>query len=501
MLPLRFRTLTGRFGLLYAIVLALLISVGGLITVHLKRIGVDSQRLIEEAREQTVAAQLLSEIDALVALLEQPTQIDPAEYDRGRRLLTSTHTELIALEAPPEGDPSRLEHQLAEETLFVDLEHELNAVVLLLAPDLPDLDVTEAKAHLGEAHRLCNALMNKAREEALEANHDLQARVKSSGRTLFATWGLMGLILALAMSLVHYGVVKPIQRLRASTERFGKGDREHRVEIESTDELGDLARSFNSMAERLAQSQDDLEDRVRKRTAEFLRAARLADLGVLASGIAHEINTPLASIATSAEGLQRRINGNGVTPELLKEYTRIIADEAYRARDITTRMLALVRQEPSEVGPVSLNLVLEQAGNALRHKADKRGIQLVPQSLPGDAQARANAGELVQIFINLIGNAIDASPAKGTVHYAAEVENNELLFSVTDHGCGIPKEQLDFIFEPFFTTKSPGMGTGLGLALVATLVESHGGTITVQSEPDVATTFVVRLPLDWSVRA
>ena len=164
-------------------------------------------------------------------------------------------------------------------------------------------------------------------------------------------------------------------------------------------------------------------------------------------------------------------------------------------------MLALVRQEPSEVGPVSLNLVLEQAGNALRHKADKRGIQLVPQSLPGDAQARANAGELVQILINLIGNAIDASPAKGTVHYAAEVENNELLFSVTDHGCGIPKEQLDFIFEPFFTTKSPGMGTGLGLALVATLVESHGGTITVQSEPDVATTFVVRLPLDWSVRA
>lgn len=501
MLSLRFRTLTGRFGLLYAIVLVLLISVGGLITVHLQRIGVDSQRLIEEAREQTVAAQLLSEIDELVALLEQPSQIDPAEYDRGRRLLTSTHTELVALEAPAEGDPSRLEHQRDEENLFVDLESELNHAVLLLAADLPGLDVAGAKAHLTEAHRLSNALMNKAREEALEANHDLQARVKSSGRTLLATWGLTALILALALSLVHFGVVKPIQRLRASTERFGRGEREHRVEIESTDELGDLARSFNAMAERLAQSQDDLEDRVRKRTAEFLRAARLADLGVLASGIAHEINTPLASIATSAEGLQRRINGNGVTPELLEEYTRIIADEAYRARDITTRMLALVRQEPSEVGPVSLNLVLEQAGNSLRHKAEKRSIQLVPQSIPGDAEARANAGELVQILINLIGNAIDASPPQSTVRYSAEIEHNDLLFSVTDQGCGIPKAQLDSIFEPFFTTKSPGMGTGLGLALVATLVESHGGSIAVNSEPNVATTFTVRLPLNWSARA
>lgn len=492
-----FRTLAGRFGLLYALVFALLIGMSGLVTHYLSGIRVDSQRLVEEAREQTISAQLLTEIDALVALLSQPSQIDPAEFERGKLLLSGTAKELGQLEAPPE-DPSRPEHQEAEDVVFQQLAAELDAAVALLTAGVESLEVARARGHLITAHGFAAELMNKARQEALEANDDLQARAGRTRRVLFATWGVAAALLALAMALVHRGVVLPIQRLRASTERFGQGDRDHRVEVESTDELGDLARSFNAMADRLARSQDDLENRVRQRTREFIRAARLADLGVLASGIAHEINTPLASIATSAEGLQRRLNSGGVEPALLAEYAKVINQEAFRAREITTRMLALVRQEPSEVAAVSLALIVEQAGAALRYRAEAREVRLNASAADPNAHAQANAGELVQILINLLGNAIDASPKGAVVDYGMWVEDDSMLMTVVDHGHGIAEADLETVFEPFFTTKSPGQGTGLGLALVATLVESHGGSISVASRPTVETRFDVRLPLDWN---
>jgi len=249
----------------------------------------------------------------------------------------------------------------------------------------------------------------------------------------------------------------------------------------------------------VAEAQDHLEERVRARTQEFLRAARLADLGLLASGIAHEINTPLASIASCAEGLQRRCRDGQPPKELLAEYTNTISQETLRARDITTRMLALVRQEPSTISRVSLGLVLDQAESALRHRAERRRVRLDREAPEQDAVLNVNPGELVQIVLNLLANAVDASSPGGRVRLRAAVEGPTLVLDIVDEGAGIPEDDIDRIFEPFYTTKRPGEGTGLGLALVSTLVESRLGRISVRSQPGRGSTFRVTLPTDWSV--
>ncbi len=492
-----FRTLTQRFGALYALVVALLLGVSVVVTLHMQNIRIDSERLIEEARELTIAARLITEIDLLSALLQQPVGLDLAELERGRALLGATRLQLLQLEGP-EQDPSREEHGRAEARISERLAEDLESADRMLDQAASTTTMARARELLAAAKHYAQVLQAEARREALESNSDLQARARQTRLILILTWIAAILLLGVGLRLIHKGVVRPLRELADGAERFGQGERTHRIQISDTDELGDLATSFNAMADRLESSQENLEQRVRQRTREFLRAARLADLGILASGIAHEINTPLASIASSAEGLQRRAQQGTLQPELLEEYSRVISDETYRAREITTRMLALVRQEPTEIATVPLRIIVEQAVGALRHRAEQRSIQLEAAPVPDDLHVVVNAGELVQILVNLLANAIDASPAGALVELRLRHRESGLQIEVADRGCGIPEEDLEHVFEPFFTTKGPGEGTGLGLALVATMVGFRGGRISVHSDVGEGTVFTVVLPTDWS---
>jgi len=493
----RFRTLTQRFGALYAVVVAILIGVTVVVIVHLRNIDVDSQRLIEEAREQTLTARMLTQIASLGFLLEQPAEIVDSELQRARELLRTSRSELVDMEGG-KNDPSRPEHQRSEVRIYDRLAGDLQRVDTLLATPPSEEERTEALTMLRNSRHYAEVLLAEARDEAHDADQDLRGRARTTRLALLITWAAAVLLLGMALMLIHRGVVRPLRTLRAGTERFGRGERAHRIEVDNTDEIGNLAESFNMMADRLVGAHDDLEERVRKRTREFLRAARLADLGILASGIAHEINTPLASIASSAEGLERRCDNGEVTPELLREYSRTISEEAFRAREITTRMLALVRQEPSDISRFPLELLARQAETALRHRADTRGVHLVRGAVGENVYVTANAGELVQILVNLLANAVDASAPGARVEFAVGGEQDELRLEVADEGSGIAEENLERVFEPFYTTKRAGEGTGLGLALVATMVEFRGGRISVDSEVDRGTTFRVTLPMDWS---
>jgi two-component system NtrC family sensor kinase len=315
---------------------------------------------------------------------------------------------------------------------------------------------------------------------------------------MVATILIATLLLCMAWFFVARGVVGPLGALTRGAERIGHGDLAHRIDVRNRDEIGNLARTFNAMAERLAESQAHLEQRVEERTREFLRAARLADLGLLASGIAHEINTPLASISSCAEGLQRRLERGQVTPELLAEYAATIRAETVRASGITSRMLALVREQPSELGPVSMRLLVEQVRSAIQHRLEKRGVRLDCAVEDGDGGLHANGGELVQVLVNLVANAIDASPAGGRVELRARLQAGRLELEVEDEGVGIPPADQERIFDPFFTTKRPAEGTGLGLSLVASLVRARRGRIVLRSVVGKGTTFRVELPADWS---
>ena len=187
----------------------------------------------------------------------------------------------------------------------------------------------------------------------------------------------------------------------------------------------------------------------------------------------------------------------GVDASAVSLLALVNSREVYRARGISTRMLSLVRQEPSELARVSLRLVLEQAESALRYRAEQRKVRLDYVPPEQDIELHVNAGELVQIVVNLLANALDASPPGAAVSLRAQVEGDQIVVTVRDQGSGIPEEHMDSIFEPFFTTKPPGEGTGLGLALVNTMVESHRGHVEVESEVGLGSQFQVRLPIDW----
>ncbi|MCA8981553.1 MAG: HAMP domain-containing histidine kinase [Planctomycetes bacterium] len=491
-----FRTLTARFGSLYASVIAIVIGVCVVSVLQLAQLRNDADRVMEEAREQNVLARALSGVSAVQGIFESPDALEPEATEQVHELLQSSIGELSELEDYPD-DPSRREHQDEEALHSTRLRRKLQQV-LELTPILGEAAGRERADQLLRSSRQdAEILRTEAMEEAQQANQDLERRAGAMNVVLLGTLLTAGALLALAFRFVQSGVVRPIRLVKEGAERFGTGELEHRVQIVHADEIGDLAKSLNRMADQLADAQEHLEERVRARTREFLRAARLADLGVLASGIAHEINTPLASIASCADGLQRRLREDRLPQDLLAEYVDTIGREVYRARGITTRMLALVRQEPSKLSSVSLKLILDQAETALAHRASQRDVKIVSRAPADDVQLHVNGGELVQVIVNLLSNAMDASPAGSEVALDASVEGAKLLLKVTDRGPGIPEADLDRIFEPFFTTKAPGEGTGLGLALVCTMVESHGGQVRVESAVGEGSEFTVRLPIDW----
>jgi len=451
---------------------------------------------MEEAREQTVLMRALSEVTAVQSILQSPKPLDAEESSQILVLLQGSIDELQGLDDYP-GDPSRQEHQDAEARHSTELRRNLQRLVELTPSVSEPADRERALQLLAATARDAATLRAEALDEAQQANDDMDRRASSMKVVLFGTLLVAGTLLAVALQLVQNGVVRPIQMLKTGAERFGAGELEHRVEVVRPDEIGDLAKSLNRMADELADSHEHLEERVRSRTREFLRAARLADLGVLASGIAHEINTPLASIASCADGLQRRLREDQLTRDLLVEYVETMSREVYRVRGITNRMLALVRQEPNAVSNVSLQLILDQAETALAHRASRRRVKIRSNHEQANVDLHVNGGELVQVIVNLLSNAIDVSPPETEVVLRAKVNGSQLHMSVTDRGAGIPEADLDRIFEPFFTTKSPGEGTGLGLALVCAMVEAHGGQVSVTSTVGEGSEFSVKLPIDW----
>jgi two-component system C4-dicarboxylate transport sensor histidine kinase DctB len=258
--------------------------------------------------------------------------------------------------------------------------------------------------------------------------------------------------------------------------------------------MGELAFEFNRMAERLATMQRSLEEKVRERTREFINAARLADLGTLAAGIAHEVNTPLASIASCAEGLDRRLRAGTATREEELEYLQTIAREAYRAHDIASRLLALARRESGPVSAVAVNQAVANAARLLQHQIESKGVVLDLDLGNDDPWVDANAAEIEQAVVNVLKNAIEASPRGAKVTVRTRAIEDRATIEVEDQGPGIAPLHRERIFDPFFTTKAPGKGTGLGLSLAYRMVENLGGRIELRDAPGGGALFELTLP-------
>jgi two-component system NtrC family sensor kinase len=331
---------------------------------------------------------------------------------------------------------------------------------------------------------------------------DLRNRVMA---TFAGIAGLCVLFLLGLLSFVARRMTRPLAVMVDATGKIASGDLAHRVQVESRDEIGQLARAFNRMTDELSLAHEDLtqwgqtlERRVEERTGELREtqdqlvvSEKLASLGKMAAGVAHEINNPLTSILINAHLLLERPGRAADEVETLN----LIADETTRCAGIVGGLLEFARQTPSQAVPTDINAVIERTLVLLEMQASVRNIR-IERTLDRDLPAiEIDKNKIQQVFSNLAINACEAMPRGGTLAVSSLMsrDGTHIEITFTDTGVGISKENIPRLFDPFFTTKS--FGTGLGLAVSYGIIRSRGGEILVRSEVGKGTEFTVRIPL------
>jgi two-component system NtrC family sensor kinase len=308
---------------------------------------------------------------------------------------------------------------------------------------------------------------------------------------VFLAITLVGALVAFALAFfISEKISVSIKKLAAAAEQVAHGNLDARVEIRSHDELRGLADTFNFMAAALKKRDEKLREFTTRR---IMESERLAHIGQLAAGVAHEINNPLQGIITYSHLLLEKPHvENGARESLNK-----IVTQASRCRDIIRGLLDFSRQRKPDKRLSSVNRVLEECISLVDSQALFHNIRMVKNLNKDLPQVLVDPSQIQQIFMNLILNAAEAMNGAGQLTLATRFVPTDSAVEVefTDTGHGISDEDLERIFDPFFTTKEVGHGTGLGLAISYGIIKEHKGTISVESQTGQGTTFTVRLPV------
>ena len=368
-----------------------------------------------------------------------------------------------------------------------------------------------AKSGEGEDRRytFVRVAVPDLRRGAIEVSESLETERAYIRRTVIdtvvTTLTLDAFCAALAMILGVWLVGRPVAALMEKARRVGLGDFASPLRLKQNDELAELAGEMNAMSDRLvaANARAAEETRARIQMVEQLRHAdRLMTVGKLASGIAHELGTPLNVVEARAS----MIAAGETSPDESRSYAGIVVRATEQMTRIIRQLLEFARPRAAQKSRCDLRLVAKRTVELLKPLADKRNVVLRLDENGSDGQADADAGQMEQVLTNLVMNAIQSMTHAGTVEVTVQrahptpppdhdPEGGEYLeLRVRDEGHGIPPDQLPHVFEPFFTTKDVGEGTGLGLSVTYGIVREHGGWITVESEPERGSVFSVFLP-------
>ena len=322
-----------------------------------------------------------------------------------------------------------------------------------------------------------------------------------SSRVIVWTSALLVLaMLAGLTALCHRWVLYPVRLLHRGVRRVARGAFDYKIDLKSGDEMQALAEAFNDMTAQLSATYADLERQVQERSRQLVRSERLAGVGFLAAGVAHEINNPLASIAFCSEALEGRLasvlaNAQGGDAKLVANYLRMIQEEAFRCKRITEKLLDFSRCAEIQRERTDLAGLITGVVEMIRHMGKYRSKQIhfVPRE---PVFAHADAQEIKQVVLNLVVNALDCMAGGGTLRIDLRHAGGMAEMAFTDDGCGMSAEVLENIFEPFYTRRRVGKGTGLGLSITHRIVSQHQGEIAASSPGEGrGATFTVRLPV------
>lgn len=356
-------------------------------------------------------------------------------------------------------------------------------------------------------YRLAGTLPGHLQSRMLQlkgnARGEYHALLGLTWATSLLSIGMLGLLVRLFYAWVFW----PLRVLIQGSRIVASGEFDHRIQLNSHDEMAELATALNDMTTRFCEIRDDLDQQVKLRTKEVVRSEQLASVGFLAAGVSHEINNPLASIAWSAEALESRLHdiiyADDLKPDdehdreitLLKKYLRRIQDEAFRCKGITEKLLDFSRIGDVDHQDADLRELTGDVIEMVKHIGSYKNKH-IEFECSERVVACVNAPEIKQVLLNLITNALDSLDEDGTVTVELDLHRRQARLIVRDNGCGMTSEVIEHLFEPFFTRRRDGQGTGLGLSISYRIVIDHGGKIEAASEgPGMGSQFSVLLPL------
>ena len=387
-------------------------------------------------------------------------------------------------------------------------QSELAVQALQIHHRLQAEDRSEAVLRLRDMKTLENKISNEfASLNSLQTNklRAVQNQLSEAVRT--ATWAIYGLATYLLAALLAFTVLlrrrvlQPLRALLEATNQVRQGDFSARASEVRQDEIGQLAHGFNFMAASIADNYADLEQKVEQRTQQLqtlqqqlIQSAKMSAVGRMLSGMAHELNNPLALIMGNTELAKRRMVAAGGDPKEIMLMENL-HEQGDRCRKIVANLLQFARQEPPRLEAVMLNDVVEQALQLREYELKTRNIELIREFDPANAPFCADPNKIVQVVLNLLNNAHDAiseAGRAGKIWIRTSAEEGQVRLEFSDNGTGLREPER--VFDPFYTTKEVGHGTGLGLSVCYGIVEEHYGSIQAENWEHGAR-FTILLPV------
>jgi len=281
-------------------------------------------------------------------------------------------------------------------------------------------------------------------------------------------------------------LIRPILNLNQTMQQAGRGNLTVRAPARRGDEVAELSDVFNRMMDELEASRE----REEVQRSQLAHTEKMAAVGTLAAGVAHEVNNPLAGVLASIENLRNHPDDQ----EMRERYLELIADGLNRIERTVANLLNFARPREIRLEPTSINHNLHHVVELVGYQLRAAGVEVKLDLDAADAIVLADHFQMEQLFLNLVLNALDAMPEGGTLFLRTRVRGGRVIAEVRDTGAGIPTEIRDRVFDPFFTTREVGEGTGLGLAVSGGIVAAHGGKIELETKVGRGSTFRVILP-------